>query len=197
MDTWIALFVSMLLVACVVAVVRLRTRCRAVPVDEPPTPVNGLDPLDDSRYVSIDEEELIEGNWKFFLPDLQRLLAAEGATFAPELGYTDNGFTVSLDGVQVLCVGVTTAIEEVEGVSVQLARVVNRRLEAAGSPKRLYYVGGWNELGGTLLTLDEHSTLRAHGWDEIWDADDIRAPGEPIDPQRATEGTTTTRSFNE
>ncbi|MBK7778235.1 MAG: hypothetical protein IPI43_29685 [Sandaracinaceae bacterium] len=77
--TWLLLAVFALLVLAYV-----RKRREAAPaVQRAAVSENDVDPLDEARYVHIDQEEMIDGSWDFFLPTLQQILRAEGVTFAP------------------------------------------------------------------------------------------------------------------
>lgn len=145
--------------------------------------VSEIDPIDESRYVHIDQEELIEGSWEFFLPTLQRILRAERVTFDVVIFEREDQREIHLDGHLLWRVDPTelTDLAATEGL-VRLARAVNRRLEAARSPRRFYFLEGWNDLGGTLLRPDEYDSLIAGEWSEsLWDADDELAVGDPID----------------
>ncbi|MBK8592874.1 MAG: hypothetical protein IPN77_27950 [Sandaracinaceae bacterium] len=177
--TWLLLAVFALLVLAYV-----RKRREAAPaVQRAAVSENDVDPLDEARYVHIDQEEMIEGSWDFFLPTLQQILRAEGVTFAPVISEREGEREVHLDGERLWRVDPTeTSEEEASAGLVRLARAVNRRLEAARSPRRFYFLEGWNDLSGTLLQPEEYERLIAGEWGEsLWNADDGLAVGAPID----------------
>jgi hypothetical protein len=144
---------------------------------------SAVDPLDEARYVHIDQEEMIEGSWDFFLPTLQQILRAEGVTFDPVITEGESEREVHLDGEQLWRVEPTeTSEEDASAGLVRLARAVNRRLEAARSPRRFYFLEGGNDLSGTLLQPEEYESLIAGKWGEsLWDADGGLAVSAPID----------------
>ena len=164
----------------------LQKRRETASDDEPERGTGGeLDPTDERRFVHIDQEELIEGSWDFFLPTLQRVLRAENVAFDAVVSNGDDVREVHLDGELLWRVTAEEVSEETATSGlVWLARAVNRRLEAAGSPQRFYFTDGWNDLGGTLLTPAEYDSLIAGKWAEsLWSADDGLPVSAPIDVQ--------------
>ncbi|MBK8407624.1 MAG: hypothetical protein IPL19_06510 [Sandaracinaceae bacterium] len=183
MEAWVRVL-SMVAAFALLVVVYLRQRRKVdTAVQRAAANPSAVDPLDESRHVHIDQEEMIDGSWDFFLPTLQQILRAEGVTFAPVISEREGEREVHLDGERLWRVDPTeTSEEEASAGLVRLARAVNRRLEAARSPRRFYFLEGWNDLSGTLLQPEEYERLIAGEWGEsLWNADDGLAVGAPID----------------
>lgn len=183
METWVGVLLTVAAFALMVFLHLGRRRRVATSVQRAAASQSAIDPLDDSRYVHIDQEEMVEGSWERFAPALQQILRAEGATFEPVISVREGEREVHLDGELLWKVEPTNVSdEEASAGLVRLARAVNRRLEAARSPRRFYFMDGWNDLGGTLLRPEEYEDLIAGEWGEsLWTADDGMAVGAPID----------------
>lgn len=147
-----------------------------VPASERP-----FDLMDERWFVDIDEEELVEGSWDHFQAAMQVALAREGADYDATVVDTDTGWLVRPQGRDYWFVEQGDQLLPPSHHScVRYARLVNGYLRTAGSSKRLFYVNGWNDLCGVLLTPEVRQVLEGTPWDkEVWDGDDglpVEAP---------------------
>ena len=124
------------------------------------------------RFHHADAEDLAEGGICAFIRQVGPFLTAQGVRL-PELqdDVSDNGYSVRVGGISYKIYDAgdlrrdTTGKEP--GIIWGLAMtrgfaIVDRMLEAAGSPERLYAINGGNDLFALFLTPELHRIISEH-----------------------------------
>lgn len=126
---------------------------------------------DSHRFYHADAEELAEGGLCTFIKSLTPFLEAQGVKL-PGLrdDVSETGYVVWVGGVPSVIYDAGEIKRDVEGTAGGLTwalamtrgfAIVDRLLESAGSPERLYAINGGNDLFALFLTPEMHRIISA------------------------------------
>lgn len=127
---------------------------------------------DSHRFHHADAEDLAEGGICAFIREVEPFLTAQGVRL-PELRdeTSEKGYVVRVGGVAHKIYDTDDLRRDSDGkepgliwglAMVRGFAIVDRLLEAAGSPERLYAVNGGNDLSAFFLTPELHRIISKH-----------------------------------